>query len=178
MSHDASLGSEPPSAQLHLHRGLGALYGIVGLVVLGLVVAGVISYVSSGKFLLALVATVVGLAITTFLAILCLNLVVPLVNVSAVGMAGQLTWGRRFNIGWPDITIDVDEGAPNGHLRLDLGAESVTVTPAAWTGFADFVLLVASTSAAAARLTPSARTEIARLLQIEDYRPPDSDGPT
>ncbi|MEP6648987.1 MAG: hypothetical protein ABJA74_03625 [Lapillicoccus sp.] len=109
---------------------------------------------------------VVVLVITAFLGIVTHALVWPALTVSASGVSGQMALGRPVDIAWEDVTIDVDDDAAPGTLRLDVGAESVSVSSRSWVGFGDFVWLVCVTPAAAVRLTPAARREVVRLLEI------------
>jgi hypothetical protein len=50
---------------------------------------------------------------------------------------------------------------------LEIGEESVSVSGRSWVGFRELIVLVRSTPHAAAQLTPAARSEVSRLLQID-----------
>jgi hypothetical protein len=169
MSEDTRHGAiEPDAVQLHLHRGIGwGLYGTATAVVLALVLAGVTANLSSGDLLIAGVIGVVGLALTAFLAFLTNSIVTPSLIATADGISGRLSRWGRVDADWDEVTIDVDDNALPGTIRLDIGEESVSVSGRSWVGFGGFVLLVASTPKAAARLTQPARDELSRLLHID-----------
>jgi hypothetical protein len=157
----------PNTVELHLHRGVGwGLYGTVTAVVLVLVLAGAATNLSSGRLLIAGVIVVVGLPLTAFLAFLTSSIVAPSLIVSATRVTGRLSWSRSVDAGWTEITIDIDDTAPPGTIRLDVGNESVSVSSRSWLGFKEFLVLVSSTPHAAARLTQPARDELSRLLHI------------
>jgi len=159
---------EPNAVQLHLHRGVGwGLYGTATAVVLALVLAGVAANLSSGELVIACVIGVVGLALTAFLAFLTYSIVTPLLIATEDGIRGRLSRRGRVDAYWDEVTIDVDDNALPGTIRLDIGEESVSVSGRSWVGFGGFVLLVASTPKAAARLTQPARDELSRLLHID-----------
>ena len=161
-------GTEPEAVQLHLHRGIGwGVYGTATTVVLVLVLAGAASNLSSGRLVMGAVIAVVGLTLSAFLALLTYSIVVPSLTVNAARVSGRLSWRGRIDVDWNEITIDVDDEAPPGTLRLKIGEESVSVSGLSWVGFREFIVLVASTPRAAARLTPAARTEVRRLLHID-----------
>ena len=69
-----------------------------------------------------------------------------------------------IDAGWPDVVLDADAEA--GAIRLVVDERSVSVGRQTWIGFPEFVVLVATTPAAAARLTPAGRREVRRLLGI------------
>jgi hypothetical protein len=129
--------------------------------------AGVASNLSSGRLVMAGVIAVFGLPLSAFLALLTYSIVVPSLTVSPTRVSGRLSWRGRVDADWNEITIDVVDEAPPGTLRMEIGKESVSVSGRSWVGFREFVVLVASTPQAAARLTPAARTEVMRLLQID-----------
>jgi hypothetical protein len=159
---------EPNAVQLHLHRGVGwGLYGTATAVVLALVLAGVAANLSSGELVIACVIGVVGLALTAFLAFLTYSIVTPLLIATEDGIRGRLSRRGRVDAYWDEVTIDVDDNALPGTIRLDIGEESVSVSGRSWVGFGEFVLLVASTPQAAVRLTQPARDELSRLLHID-----------
>ncbi|HYP45132.1 MAG TPA: hypothetical protein VEQ66_08055 [Propionibacteriaceae bacterium] len=159
--------SRPASVWLHPHRGAGASYAALATVVLVIVVPTVISNLVRGWLLLALAATVGGIAVTGLLAVLALALLLPGLDVRATGLTGRLGARRRVDVGWDEVTVDVSEEAPPGRLRLDVADDAVEVDVHSWAGFRAFVLLVISTPAANRRLTPAARGEITRLLGVE-----------
>ena len=161
-------GTEPDAVQLHLHRGIGwGIYGTATTVVLVLVLAGAVSNLSSGRLVTGAVIAIVGLPLSAFLALLTYSIVVPSLTVNAARVSGRLSWRGRIDVDWNEITIDLDDEAPPGTLRLSLGEESVSVSGRSWVGFREFIILVASTPQAAVRLTPAARTEVRRLLHID-----------
>jgi hypothetical protein len=161
-------GTEPDAVQLHLHWGIGwGIYGTATTVVLVLVLAGAVSNLSSGRLVTGAVIAIVGLPLSAFLALLTYSIVVPSLTVNAARVSGRLSWRGRIDVDWNEITIDLDDEAPPGTLRLSLGEESVSVSGRSWVGFREFIILVASTPQAAVRLTPAARTEVRRLLHID-----------
>jgi hypothetical protein len=115
------------------------------------------------------VIAVVGLPLTAFLALLTYSIVVPSLTVSAARVSGRLSWRGRVDADWHEITIDVVDEAPPGTLQLEIGEDSMSISGRSWVGFREFVVLVASTPQAAARLTPAARTEVRRLLRIDGW---------
>ena len=158
---------EPNAVQLHLHRGIGwGLYGVATTVVLALVLAGTAANLSSGRILMASVLAVAGLSLTAFLAFLTYAMVMPSLTAGMAGVSGRVSWRSRFDASWNEVTIDIDDRAEPGAIRLDIGKESVSVSARSWVGFREFIILVGSTPHAAARLTPAARHEVTRLLQI------------
>jgi hypothetical protein len=117
---------------------------------------------------MGVVVAVVGLALTGFLAVVTHALVVPALTATAAGVSGRMPRGNMVDVGWDQVTIDVDEGVSPGTVRLDVGEESVSVSARSWVGFGRFLHLVAGTPDAAARLTPAAQREVNRLLRIEE----------
>lgn len=168
MHHDTRAGDADPSAvRLHPHRGIGwGVYGVATVVVFVLVLLGAAANLSSGRILTAVVVAVVGLALTGFLGVVTHALVVPALIATATGVSGRMPRGGAVDVGWDQVTIDVDEGVSPGTVRLDVGDESVSVSARSWVGFGRFLLLVAGTPDAAARLTPAAQREVNRLLRI------------
>jgi hypothetical protein len=161
-------GTEPEAVRLHLHRGIGwGLYGTATTVLLVIVLAGAASNLSSGRLVTGAVIAVVGLSLTAFLGLLTYSIVVPSLTMNAARVSGRLSWRGRIDVDWNEITIDVDDEAPPGTFRLKIGEESVSVSGRSWVGFKEFIVLVASTPRAAAQLTPAARREVRRLLQID-----------
>lgn len=108
-----------------------------------------------------------GLSLSAFLALLTYSIVVPSLTVNEARVSGRLSWRGRIDVDWNEITLDVDDEALPGTLRLKIGEESVSVSGRSWVGFGEFIVLVASTPQAADRLTPPPRTEMRRLLQID-----------
>ena len=158
-------GAEPAAVRLHLHRGIGwGLYGVATVFVLVLVVIGTASYLLSGRFLMAAVTAVVGLAMAAFLGVVTHAMVAPGLTVTTAGVRGRMPRGTRVDAGWDQVTIDVDEERP-GVIGVSIGDESVSLDPRAWSGVRDFVILVAQTPHAADRLTPAALQEWLRLLR-------------
>lgn len=161
-------GAEPAAVRLHLHRGIGwGVYGTATVFVLVLVLIGTTSYVLGGRFLMAGVTAVVGLALTGFLAVVTHAMVTPSLTVTTRGVRGRMPRGNTVDAGWDEITIDVDEER-HGVVRLDVGGESVSINARAWSGVRDFVLLVAQTPHAADRLTPAALQEWLLLLGVRE----------
>ena len=161
----------PGEVRLHLHRGIGwGLYGTAAVFVFVLVLIGTTAYVSSGRFVMAAVTALVGLALTAFLVVVTLAVVVPALTVSAAGISGRMPRGRRVAAGWDEITVDVDDDRPD-QVRLDVGGESVSVGARSWVGFTDFVVLVAGTPHALDRLTPAAVQKWMRMLGVTDEEP-------
>jgi hypothetical protein len=115
---------------------------------------------------MASVLAVAGLSLTAFLAFLTYAMVMPSLTAGMAGVSGRVSWRGRFDASWNEVTIDVDDRAEPGAIRLDIGKESVSVSARSWVGFREFIILVGSTPHAAARLTPAARHEVTRLLQI------------
>jgi hypothetical protein len=161
-------GTAPNAVQLHLHRGIGwGIYGTATTVVLLIVLAGAATNLSSGRLLIAGVIVVAGLSLTAFLGFLTYSMVIPALTASAAGVSGRLSWRGRVDADWNAIIIDVDDETPPSTIRLDIGEESVSVSGRSWVGFEEFIILLGSTPHAAARLTPAARREVSRLLQID-----------
>lgn len=168
--HDDARGgrAEPNRVQLHLHRGVGwGLYGTATAIVLVLVLAGIASNLSSGSIVIAGVLALAGLPFTAFLGFLTYSMVVPLLIIDGQGISGRLSLAAQVNADWNEISIDVDDEAPPGTIRLHIGEQSVSVSGRSWIGFKEFIVLVASTPRAAAQLTSAARRELSRLLQID-----------
>ena len=158
----------PPEVRLHLHRGIGwGLYGAATVLVFVLVLIGTTSYALGGRFVMAGVTAVVGLAVTGFLAVVTHAMVTPALTVTAAGVRGRMPRGNAVDAGWDQVTIDVD-GERVGAIRLDVADESVSLNPRAWSGVRDFVILVAQTRPAADRLTPAALQEWLRLLGVSE----------
>jgi hypothetical protein len=153
-------------ARLHLHRGPAATYAVLALLLLVVLGLGVTTSLADGHVAAAVVATLVGLAVVGFLGLLAVSIAAPGLTVTPAGVAGRISWVRPVDVDWDAVTIDLDEGGTPGRFRVGLGAESVTLDRRAWFGFGDFVLVVASTPAATGRLSPAARSEVARLLGI------------
>jgi hypothetical protein len=161
--------ADPAAVRLHLHRGIGwGVYGVVTVVVFLLVLVGTVANLTSGRIVTAVVVAVVGLAVTGFLAVVTHALVVPALTAAAAGVSGRMPRGNTVDVGWDEVTIDVDDDVPPGTLRLDVGEESVALSARSWVGFGRFVSLVVNTPDAAARLTPAAQREVNRLLRIEE----------
>jgi hypothetical protein len=159
---------EPAAVRLHLHRGVGwGLYGTATVVMLVLVLIGTVANVQSGRIWVAAVVAAVGLAVTAFLALVTQAMVVPELTVSAAGVSGRVSRGSTVDAEWDEVTIDVGSPAQPGTIRLLIGAESVSVSAQSWVGFGELIVLVGSTPDATARLTPAARREVLRLLQVE-----------
>lgn len=168
MKSDGYVDSTPPVlVRLHLHRGIGAIYGVVAAAVLTLTLLSVVEYASSGGVWMAVVTVVVGLALTTFLAVLTLALVLPELNASATGITGRTAWGKTVDVTWRGVTVDVDDEDPPGTLRLDMGGQPMSIDGRSWVGFRDFVILMGCAPYAASQLTPAARSEVARLLTLQ-----------
>jgi hypothetical protein len=160
-------GAGPAAVRLHLHRGVGwGLYGTATAVMLPVGVLLTALYLRAGRWWMAGLCAVVGLGLTLFLAGLTFAMVRPALTVTAGGIGGRTPRGSTVEAHWDEVTIDVDEDAFPGTIRLDIGEESMSLHERAWIGFMDFVGLVSSTPHAAARMTPAAREEVVRLLRI------------
>lgn len=153
---------------LHPHRAPGVLYLVLAVAVGVVVVLGLVSYLSSGRFGSAAVTLVVGLGVTAFVGGLALAILVPGLDLDGERVRGRVAVRTTVDVGWDEVVVDVDDDSPRGRFRLDLGATSLTVDARSWTGFGEVVLLLASTPAPGRRLTPAARREVARLLQLDD----------
>ena len=157
--------------QLHLHRGIGwGVYGAATVLVFVLVLIGATSYAFSGRFVMAGVTAVVGLALTAFLAVITHAMVTSALTVTAAGVRGRMPRGTRVDAGWDEVVVDVDADRPDA-IRLDVGGESVSINGRSWSGVRDFVILVASTPHAADRLTPAALQVWLRLLGVTHEEP-------
>lgn len=156
---------------MHLNRTFGAVYGAVTAVLSLLVVAGVAAYLSSGRILMAIVTATVGLALAAFLAVVSAAMLLPALSVDRRGVRGRTARGAELAAGWAEITLDAGEDAAPGTLRMTLNGESLSLSGRSWSGFRDFVILVAGTPVAAGRLTPPAQAEVARLMAIADRLP-------
>jgi hypothetical protein len=164
----------PPAVRLHLHRGIGwGVYGAATLFVFVLVLIGATSYLLSGRFVMAAVTAVVGLALTAFLAVVTHAMITPSLTVTADGIRGRMPRGNTVDARWDEVTIDVDDDVPPGTIRLGVADESVSINARAWSGVRDFVILVARTPHAADRLTPAALQEWLRLLGVTQVEPAD-----
>jgi hypothetical protein len=153
----------PPAVRLHLHRGIGwGFYGTAAALMLlvGLFVPP--GYLRDGRWWMAGLTAAAALALALFFAILTYAMVVPELTATAAGISGRMPRAGAVEVAWEGVTIDVDEDALPGTIRLDLGEESVSVNPRAWVGFEPFVGLVCGTPRAAARMTPAARHAVAR----------------
>ena len=175
--HADAPGSPPPDdaapvVHLHLHRGVGwGVYGTATAVVAVLVVLGTWFNLVNGRYLSALAIAVVGLGTAGFLGVVTHAMVTPALTVTPAGVRGRMSRGAAVDVGWAGLTVDVEDDARPGELRLNVGDESATVSARQWTGFAELVVLLAATPAAAARLTPPARREAIRLLGLVGYGP-------
>jgi hypothetical protein len=165
--------TQDTSVRLHLNRRIGwGFYGTVTVAVLVLVVAGAVGAAQSGRLWMTAVLVVVGLPIVAFLAVVTAAMVLPELNLSSVGISGRTARGRAFDAPWSEITIDADEEdevEESGHctIRLTIGEEPMSINNESWVGFMDFVVTVVGTPAARSRLTPAAKLELVRLLQLE-----------
>lgn len=175
MGHDTRAGGDADAVEMHLSRSIGMIYCAVTAVVLLPVLAGIGAYLSSGRPLMALVAAVVGLAVVGVLATVTAAMILPALTVDRTGVRGRTARGNRIAAGWEDVSLDVDDNAAPGTIRMQLEGESLSLSGRSWFGFRDFVILVAGTPAAASRLTPPARAEVVRLLRISN-RLPDTHG--
>jgi hypothetical protein len=171
MNHDTHAGGDADAVEMHLNRGIGIVYGAVTAVVLLLVLGGGWLYLSSGRILMAVVAAAVGLALVGFLTAVTAAMLLPALIVDRTGVRGRTARGSRVAAGWGDITLDVDDDAAPGTIRMNLDGASLSLSGRSWRGFRDFVILVAGTPAAASRLTQPAREEVLRLLQISNRLP-------
>lgn len=170
--NDERQPSSVTTARLHLHRGPGVIYVAIAVVVALIAVSAVFTYVSRREFLFGAVLLIVGLGISALVGWFGLSILAPQLNVNGERIMGRITLNQTVDVPWSEVVIDVDDDSPRGQFRLDLGPDSITVDISSWDGFGNFVLLLASLSVAANRLTPAARTEVARLLQLDDSAPP------
>lgn len=151
-------------ARLRLHPGPGLLYGALAVVVLALVVVGAAAYTARGRLLLAFVTVAVGLVVTAFLAFLALTVLLPVLDVAATGLRGRMGAGQAVDAPWSQVRVDVDEDAPPGRLRLQVGGASLSINADSWLGFRAFLAVLATNDEADACLSPAARREVTRLL--------------
>jgi hypothetical protein len=167
MDHDAG------DVRLHLNRRMGwGFYGTVTVAVLVLVVVGAVAAAQSGRLWMAAVLVVVGLPLTAFLGVVTAAMVLPELNLSAAGVSGRTARGKAFDAPWSEVTIDAvedDRVEESGHctIRMTVGDESVSINNDAWVGFMEFIPMVVGTPAARSRLTPAAKLELVRLLELE-----------
>lgn len=173
MGHETRAGGGGDTVEMRLNRGVGIVYCAVAAVVALLVLAGIGAYVTSGRVVMAFVVAVAGLAVAGFLAVVAGAMILPALTVDVSGVRGRTARGGRIAAEWGDITLDVDDNAASGTIRMNLDGASLTLSGRSWLGFRDFVLLVASTPAATSRLSQPARTEVVRLLQIANQLPGD-----
>ena len=164
--------SSAMTAHLHPRRGPGVTYLSIAVVVGVIVLLGLIGNVSSGQFRFAAILTIVGLLATVIMGWLGLAILVPRLDVDGERITGRIGVNKTVNLDWSEVVVDIDDDSPRGQFRLDLGEASITIDLRSWDGFSDFVILVASTPVPARRLTPVARSEVARLLQLGDSAPP------
>lgn len=176
MVHDTRAPGDADAVEMHLSRTIGIIYCVVTTVVLLLVLAGVGASLGGGHLLATLVTAVVGLAVVGFLTTVSAAMVLPALTVDGNGVSGRTVRGRRIAAEWGGITLDVDDNAAPGTIRMDLAGESLSLSGRSWFGFRDFVILVAGTPAAAGRLTQPARVEVVRLLEIANRLPDTPDG--
>ncbi len=170
--YDGKQHNSVMTAHLHLHRGPGVIYVAIAVVVGLIAVSAVVTNVSRREFLFAVVLMTIGLGITTLVGWFGLLILAPQLNVDGERIMGRISLKQTVDVPWSEVVIDVDDDSPHGQFRLDLGPDSITINLRSWEGFGDFVLVLASLSVAAHRLTPAARTEVARLLQLDDSAPP------
>lgn len=160
-------GPEPTAVRLHLNRAIGwGLYGTLTAATFVIGMLGTATNLRSGRLWIAGLIAIAALAVSGFLAVVTHALVWPELIATAVGIAGRMPRGGTIEAGWSEVTIDVDTDAGPGTLRLDIHAESVSVSAQTWIGFDGFVRLLGNTPQAAARLTPAALREVTRLLQL------------
>jgi hypothetical protein len=167
MSHDTGY------VRLHLNRRMGwGFYGSVTVAVFVLVVVGSVAAAQSGRLWMAAVLVVVGLPMTAFLAVVTAAMVLPELTLSSAGVSGRTARGKAFDAPWSEVTIDAvdeDKVEESGHctIRMTIGGESVSINNDSWVGFMEFIPWVVGTPVAKSRLTPAAKLELVRLLQLE-----------
>ncbi len=159
-------GADPTVARLRPKRGPGVLYGTLTAFVFIVVLFGVSAYAADGRIAIAVVLAVGGLALAGFLGYLTVALMIPALDASATGIRGRIGWRKAVDARWREVAIGVDAGDAPGRFRLTIGSESMPIDARSWRGFNDFVILVAGTPEAARSLTPAARRELRRLLQL------------
>ncbi len=169
MTHD----THTAAVRMHLNRRMGwGLYGTVTVAVLVLVVVGAVAAEQSGRLWMAAVLVVVGLPMTAFLAVVTAAMVLPELNLTAAGVSGRTARGTAFDAPWSEVTIDADEEdkvEESGHctIRMTIGEQSMSINNGSWVGFMEFIPMVVGTPEARSRLTPAAKLELVRLLQLE-----------
>lgn len=163
--------SSATTAHLHPHRGPGVTYLAIAVVVGVVVLLGVIGNLSSGQLGFAVILAIVGLLTTVIMGWLGLTIVVPRLDVDSERITGRIGVNETIDLDWSEVVVDIDDDSPRGQFRLDLGQASISINLRSWAGFSDFVILIASASVPARRLTPVARREVARLLRLDDSAP-------
>jgi hypothetical protein len=159
--------------RLHLNRRIGwGLYGTVTVAVFVLVVVGAVAGVQTGRLWMTAVLVVVGLPMTAFLVVVTAAMVLPELNLSADGVTGRTARGMAIGAPWSEVTIDADEEdevEEGGHctIRMTIGEEKMSINNQSWVGFTDFVVMVVGTPAAKSRLTPAAKLELVRPLDLQ-----------
>lgn len=148
---------EPPVAQLQLHRGPGLWYVSLGggLLVLGLVIP--VTYLLAGRWITATLCGIPLLVLGVLIGRLGLSILRTRLTADQFGLRGRTPEGHLVDLSWDAVTIDAGEN----RLLVVTGEETVRLDHEAWVGFWDFVALLDRVPAAAGRLTPSARDEVA-----------------
>ena len=163
--------SDAPTAQLRLQRQVGAVYGVLGAVLLVLAVVIPVNWIVDGAPLQALVSFPLLLAFGVGSGRLAWPMLRTALVADASGLRGRTPKGRLLDVGWEDVAIDSDQET----VTLEIGPETLRLSGGGWVGFDDFLDVVSRTPAAAARLTPAAREEVIRRLlkAAPRERPPD-----
>ncbi len=159
-------GPDPTIVRLHPIRGPAVVYGTLVIIIVVVVVLGVVSNVGGGQIAIAVVLTVGGLALATFLGYLTLALVIPALEANATGVRCRISWRKTVNAQWREVAIEIDAEDPPGRLRLKINGEPMPIDAQFWRGFRDFAILVASTPEAARTMSPAARREVRRFLHL------------
>lgn len=159
MAYAVGTGRGGLVAELHLPRGAGLVYGVlaVGLLALGVIVP--VSYVLSGRWVMAVVCLFL-LLLGWFFARLSLPMLRTRLTADAAGVRGRTPDGQVVDVGWAQVEIDAD----GDFLVLRIGAEHIRLSAGAWFGFLDLLAVLAPVPNATRRLTPAARTEVAGYL--------------
>ena len=160
------------TAHLHPRRGPGVTYLSIAIVVGIIAILGVIGNISSGAIGFAVILAIIGILATVIMGWLGLTIIVPRLDVDGERISGRVGVNKPVDLDWSEVVVDIDDESPRGQFQLTLGEASITIDIRSWDGFSDFVLLIASTPVPARRLTPVARREVARLLQLDNSAPP------
>lgn len=160
MAHGVVAGREEPVAELRLQRGPSLVYGVLAVGLLGLGVLVPVSYLRSGRWVMAIVCLAL-LLLGWFFARLSLLMLRTRLTADTAGVRGRTPADQVVDAGWVAVDIDAD----GDFLLLRIGGEDVRLSAGAWIGFWDFVALLSLVPDATRRLTPAARAEVAGYLE-------------